>query len=94
MHEGRPLTVDQAVLRIDLRNDVSSMATDLEEIEANTFAATLLMPDEIVLDYATVLLKTNGEATRDDLIAQLGRTFDVSTEAIGYRLISLGILTA
>jgi Zn-dependent peptidase ImmA (M78 family) len=94
MHEGRPLTVDQAVLRIDLRNDVSSMATDLQEIEANTFAATLLMPDEIVMDYATVMLQSNGEINRDDLIAKLARTFDVSIEAMGYRLISLGILTA
>ena len=94
MHEGRPLTVDQAVLRIDLRNDLSSMATDLQEIEANTFAATLLMPDEIVLDYATILLQSNGEISRDDLIAQLARRFDVSVEAMSYRLISLGILTA
>jgi Zn-dependent peptidase ImmA (M78 family) len=94
MHEGRPLTVDQAVLRIDLRNEVSSMATDLQEIEANTFAATLLMPDEIVSDYATILMRSNGEINRDDLIANLARTFDVSIEAMGYRLISLGILTA
>jgi Zn-dependent peptidase ImmA (M78 family) len=94
MHEGRPLTVDQAVLRIDLRNEVSSMATDLQEIEANTFAATLLMPDEIVLDYATILMRSNGEINRDDIIANLARTFDVSIEAMGYRLISLGILTA
>jgi Zn-dependent peptidase ImmA (M78 family) len=94
MHEGRPLTIDQAVLRIDLRNDVSSMATDLQEIEANTFAATLLMPDEVVMDYATILLQSNGEVSRDDLIAQLARTFDVSIEAMGYRLISVGILTA
>ena len=94
MHEGRPLTIDQAVLRIDLRNDVSSMATDLQEIEANTFAATLLMPDEVVMDYATLLLQSNGEISRDDLIAQLARTFDVSIEAMGYRLISVGILTA
>ena len=94
MHEGRPLTVDQAVLRIDLRDEVSSMATDLQEMEANTFAATLLMPEEVVLDYATVLMQSNAEISRDDLITKLARTFDVSVEAMGYRLISLGILTA
>lgn len=94
MHEGRPLTVDQAVLRVDLRNEVSSMATDLQEIEANTFAATLLMPEEVVLDYTTVLMRSNTEISRDDLITKLARTFDVSVEAMGYRLISLGILTA
>lgn len=94
MHEGRPLTVDQAVLRIDLRDEVSSMATDLQEIEANTFAAALLMPEDVVLDYATALMQSNAEITRDDLITRLARMFDVSVEAMGYRLISLGILTA
>lgn len=94
LHEGRPLTVDQAVLRIDLRNEVSSMATDDQEIQANTFAATLLMPEEIVLAYATNVVRMNGEITRDDLISELARTFDVSSEAMGYRLINLGILTA
>jgi Zn-dependent peptidase ImmA (M78 family) len=94
MHEGRPLTVDQAVLRVDLRNDVSSMAADSQEIEANTFAATLLMPDEMVFEYATILLRSKPDISRDDLITSLARTFDVSVEAMGYRLISLGILTA
>lgn len=94
MHEGRQLTVDQAVLRIDLRNEVSSMATDSQEIEANTFAATLLMPEEIVFDYATILLRSKPDISRDDLITNLARSFDVSVEAMGYRLISLGILTA
>jgi Zn-dependent peptidase ImmA (M78 family) len=70
------------------------MATDLQEIAANTFAATLLMPEEVVLDHATILVRSNGEISRDDLIARLARTFDVSVEAMGYRLISLGILTA
>lgn len=94
MHEGRPLTVDQAVLRIDLRNEVSSMATDLQEIEANIFAAALLMPEETVLHHATILMQSSAEISRDDLITKLARTFDVSIEAMGYRLISLGILTA
>jgi Zn-dependent peptidase ImmA (M78 family) len=94
LHEGRPLTVDQAVLRIDLRNDISSMATDDQEIQANTFAAALLMPEEIVMDYATNTVRLNGEITRDDLISELARKFDVSSEAMGYRLINLGILTA
>jgi Zn-dependent peptidase ImmA (M78 family) len=94
LHEGRPLTVDQAVLRVDLRNHVSSMATDLQEIQANTFAATLLMPEEIVFDHVTSLVRSEIEITRDDLISRLARTFGVSIEAMGYRLINLGILTA
>jgi Zn-dependent peptidase ImmA (M78 family) len=94
MHQGRPLTVDQAVLRIDLRNEVSSMATDLQEIEANTFAATLLMPEELVIDHAKTLMHANVNVTRDELITTLARIFDVSVEAMGYRLINVAILTA
>lgn len=94
LHKGRPLTVDQAVLRVDMRNDVSSMATDIQEIQANTFAATLLMPEEMVLNSATTLVRKDGSITRDDLIAKLARTFNVSVEAMSYRLINLGILTA
>jgi Zn-dependent peptidase ImmA (M78 family) len=94
LHKGRPLTVDQAVLRVDMRNDVSSMATDIQEIQANTFAATLLMPEEVVLEFATALVRKDSAITRDDLIAKLARIFDVSTEAMSYRLINLAILTS
>jgi len=93
MHEGK-IIVDQAVLRVDLRNDVSSMGTDVEEIEANTFAAALLMPEGIVFDHVLKLVRANSQITREALIAELARIFDVSAEAMGYRLINLGILTA
>lgn len=94
LHEGKELIVDQAVLRIDLRNHVSSMGTDVEEVEANTFAAALLMPERIVLGCAAELIRANGDITRDGLIFELVKIFDVSAEAMGYRLINLGILTA
>jgi Zn-dependent peptidase ImmA (M78 family) len=77
-----------------MRNEVSSMATDIQEIQANTFAAALLMPEEIVLEHATNLVRSNSSIARDDIIAVLARSFDVSTEAMSYRLIALGILTA
>ncbi|WP_412520887.1 ImmA/IrrE family metallo-endopeptidase [Actinomadura madurae] len=44
LHKGRPLIMDTDV-RVNLRDKVSSMATDREEIEANRFAAALLIPD-------------------------------------------------
>jgi hypothetical protein len=34
------------------------------------------------------------DGTREDLITELARIFDVSAKAMGYRLINLGILTA
>jgi len=95
LHEGKPLIVDHSV-RIDWRDEVSAMATDDQEIMANAFAAALLMPAELIFthleQYVANIAKTDRQLTRDDLITQLARTFDVSTEAMGYRLINLGIL--
>jgi Zn-dependent peptidase ImmA (M78 family) len=94
LHKGKQIIVDQAVLRVDLRNDLSSMGTDLEEIGANTFAAALLMPEPIVARHVDDFIRADGDIAREDLITELARTFDVSAEAVGYRLINLGILTA
>lgn len=95
LHEGKPLIVDHSI-RVNFRNDVSGMATDAEEIDANAFAATLLMPRAMVLSrlkaYLTEVTQSGKSISREDLITQIAREFDVSTEAMGYRLINLGIL--
>ncbi|MGH7510941.1 MAG: ImmA/IrrE family metallo-endopeptidase [Gemmatimonadales bacterium] len=90
MHEGRQLTLDSSV-RINSRDNVSSLATDREEIQANAFAAALLMPTAMVFESVKREI-AQGDIGRDSLIAKLAREFDVSTEAMGYRLINLGIL--
>ena len=97
LHHGKPLIVDHSV-RVNFRDDISSMATDLEEIEANAFAAALLMPPSLLFnhlkEYATKIAQTDTALNREDLVAQMAREFDVSTEAMGYRLINIGILAA
>ena len=92
LHEGKPIIVDHSV-RINRRDGRSSLGTDHEEIQANSFAAELLMPREMVVRRVIASLDEGG-VTRDQLIARLSREFDVSGEAIGYRLINLGILAA
>lgn len=91
LHEGKPLIVDQSVM-INKRDDVSSQATDQEEIEANKFAARLLMP----IDFIAATLKKlepGSIGSRDELISKLAREFDVSNESMGWRLINLGVLS-
>ena len=90
LHSGN-LIVDSSI-RVNYRDDVSSMATDEEEMQANKFAAALLMPKAWVQE-AVVRLSASA-TTREDLISRLAREFDVSTEAMGYRLINLGIASA
>ena len=97
LHEGKPLIVDHSV-RIDRRDDVSSIGTDSKEIAANAFAAALLMPHDFIVNYVTEyvasITKSGASLSRDDLVSELAAEFDVSAEAMGYRLINLGILAA
>lgn len=92
LHEGEPLIVDHTI-RINKRNEVSSAATDWQEIEANAYAAELLMPRNLV-QRAVERELDFGIVTREGLTLTLAREFDVSTEAMGFRLINLGIFSS
>jgi Zn-dependent peptidase ImmA (M78 family) len=89
MHEGQRLIVDQSVM-INKRDDVSSQATDVQEIDANRFAADLLMPKEFIRD--EIRQTASGIGSRDELVTLLARMFDVSNDAMNWRLINLGVL--
>jgi Zn-dependent peptidase ImmA (M78 family) len=96
LHPLNSLIVDHSV-RMDWRDDISSLGTNKQEIEANAFGAALLMPHEMVIncinEYASRTPHlTAGPSGRDELVSELARKFDVSSEAMGFRLINLGIL--
>ncbi len=69
------------------RNGISSLGVSSQEIEANTFAAELLMPDYMV---KRELLAIRGDLITDDAVSQLANHFGVSTQAMGIRLSNLG----
>jgi len=91
MHPGKPLIFDPSV-RINRRNEVSSLGTDFEEVQANAFAAELLIPRSLVLDSVASSMSTS--VSHDEALARLASEFDVSKEAMSYRLINLGVLSA
>lgn len=93
LHDGRPLIVDHVVrARVNLRDHRSSLATNREEIEANRFAATLLMPPDFVhAQMHGVLKKRLGELGTIDALA---KKFGVSTQAMEIRLTNLGLRAA
>ena len=66
MHKGRPLVLDH--VRINMRDATSSTATDVEEIEANQFAAAILMPSDLVIREAKRLLKDDPSATDASIV--------------------------
>jgi Zn-dependent peptidase ImmA (M78 family) len=89
LHKGRPLLVDP--VRINLRDSRSSLATDLEEIEANAFAAELLMPRRLVLHQFRSLVDA-GTSSLTQIKRDLAHGFGVSEQAMEYRLANLGLL--
>jgi Zn-dependent peptidase ImmA (M78 family) len=66
------------------------MASDLEEIEANAFAAALLMPEQMIRGQLN-LLPGSKRREPDTTANALSAIFKVSTSALNFRLINLGL---
>jgi Zn-dependent peptidase ImmA (M78 family) len=84
LHEGTQVFVDRAY-SVSLRNAESSLGTNLEEIEANTFASLLLVPDAFLLrdpDAADI------DMENEDGVKRLARKHRVSPQAMTYRLLN------
>ena len=88
LHPGRELILDHVLL--NLRDKVSSLGTDKEEREANAFAAELLMPASEVTAEVRRLVD-RGQTPNARFIADLAIYFDVSDQAMEYRLVHLGL---
>lgn len=86
LHQTTNLHVDRSFLM--KRTELSSQGTDDDEIEANAFAAELLMPRDLL---ATDLKNVGDLDLADDsVISDLARRYRVSTQALLLRLINLG----
>lgn len=91
LHEGDRVFVDRSY-NVSLRSSISSLGTDLEEIEANTFASLLLMPEEFLVKDLQ-----EEEIDIDDLkgtekLKKLVRRYRVSPQAMSFRLINRSAL--
>lgn len=89
-HQGE-MFVDHKVL--NKRDGRSTIAIDPQEIEANAFAAALLMPEKMVLE-RVIDIAGDDAPERGDLIKQLAKIFEVSVQAMEFRLINLGLISA
>jgi Zn-dependent peptidase ImmA (M78 family) len=72
------------------RDRLSSQGDSWREIEANHFAACLLMPEELLLKALKAKVPKGG-AIRDETIEELATDFDVSVQAMSIRLANLGM---
>ena len=95
-HELGHLALHKPAFQIDqhafvsFRNSKSSSASDPHEVEANQFAAALLMP-EAFLRACLDQLGENPDV--EESIRRLAQRFDVSAQAMTIRLTSLGEIT-
>ena len=71
------------------RGPRASTGVDPKEIEANQFAAMLLMPERLV---RSALREMRVGHPLDHHVEQLARQFDVSVQAMTIRLATLGVL--
>jgi len=72
------------------RDGKSALGVDPVEIEANAFAAALLMPEKLVAEQIEKRLESKTYRQVVELISELANTFQVSTQAMEYRLTNLG----
>lgn len=87
---AKSLYVDRP-FSVKFRDSRSSLAIDPEEVQANQFAAALLMPREwVIRDVDRILARQNG-VSDEQLIEELSEEYRVSRQAMEYRLANLGI---
>lgn len=85
LHEGEEVHVDKD-FRVKLRSQVSSAAIDVDEIEANAFAAALLMPEALLMKDIKKLAIDFDDASQID---NLAKRYNVSGQAMTFRLLNL-----
>jgi Zn-dependent peptidase ImmA (M78 family) len=90
LHKGTRVHFDED-FRINYRNSVSSDATEQDEIEANAFAAALLMPESFLRrDWLRLKPRDN---SIPEAIKTLGIRYKVSTKAMELRLVNIGFIS-
>lgn len=83
-HEGE-IHVDRK-LQINRRDAISSLAIDPDEIEANRFAAELLIPFRLI---SADLLMREIDVEDDDQIRDLAKKYQVSAQAMTHRITNI-----
>ena len=74
LHTDEDVHIDEK-RPIGRRDDLSSQAVDACEIEANQFAAELLMPESLVREFVRNLGSNHPETSVEEAIEELARAF-------------------
>lgn len=86
-HAGQLHIDEDRKISLNARSPLSSTGEDPDEIEANAFAAELLMPERFLRDDLEKLSPREGDD--DKIIRELARKYKVSVAAMTFRLANL-----
>jgi Zn-dependent peptidase ImmA (M78 family) len=89
LHDFDDVHVDRE-FKVWLRSEASSRGTDIEEKEANLFAAELLMPAKFLQSDVEEI--GSFDVLDEDVLKDLADRYGVSTQAMTFRLAYLGYL--
>ena len=90
LHQGQDsLFIDEKYGAVYHRNVESSGGEDFREIQANGFAAALLMPKDLV---SAELSKSGFDLGDESALVELARKFKVSSQAMAFRLANLDLI--
>ncbi|CAG7650333.1 hypothetical protein PAESOLCIP111_06054 [Paenibacillus solanacearum] len=93
LHKGNEMHVDRG-FKLNFRDENSSKAINPEEVEANAFAAALLMPKQFLIE--AVQEKLDGEIdllnNESKQFTEIAEQFKVSQQALFIRLGKIGVI--
>lgn len=91
MHPGNELHIDRK-FKVNFRDKNSSLANNIEEMEANAFAAALLMPEKKINQFVNQKLTQGIDIEDSDELQSIADKFKVSKQALLIRLSKLGLI--
>jgi Zn-dependent peptidase ImmA (M78 family) len=87
--ETQDVFVDKQ-FQVHFRDENSTTGQDVQELQANAFAAALLMPKDLLL---TEVKKHNFDLGDESAIKDLAKLFNVSLQAMTFRMVNLGFFS-
>lgn len=91
MHQGNELHIDRKY-KVNFRDKNSSLANNIEEMEANAFAAAILMPEKKIKQFVNQKLTQGIDIEDSEELQTIAETFGVSKQALLIRLSKLGLI--
>jgi Zn-dependent peptidase ImmA (M78 family) len=88
LHQSDEVFLDKVVMR---RDAISARGDDFKEIQANQFAASLLMPKAELEEFFDAQCKVNQD--QEDIVSNLAKQFGVSSRAMELRLVNLALIS-